>query len=826
MLGHYLTVALRNIVRYRLHTAVSVVVLTLGLTCFLAAYLVVSYLTSYDRDFPNADRSIVVFQAMHGPKFGLEWPSYPYSSVLLGEQLALDVPELAAVARYRPIGASVTVDGEQKPRLGIALAEPPFLSIFPFPTVAGDLGAALVGHNAIVTAGAARQMFGSSDAVGKTVTVTVSEGGSVDVTIAAVIADPPLNSNFNARGLWSRGFDLLLAWDAVESVSPLRASGWFNTALQTFALLPADRSLTVTDLDRRLAALVKKHVPDQGVEVHLNARPVSAIATGVMQSQLQGFQGSAWRVDIFTLLLAFAATVLIVSCLNFVNLATARAAGRAREVGVRKSVGAAAGQVVRQEMLQTAVVVTCSIALGLGAFAAVRGLVPNPWRLAFGIPWREPRLYVFLAALLAGVTLLAGAYPALVLARVRPLTALRLGTVRAGSSTLRTLLVGSQFALASFLVVAVVVLFSQRANLRETLLGRFSDQYVIVLPSRPGGNGDPNVLATELRKAVGIKGITGSAFPPWQFQGSRSRYSLSPGDDQPMITAEPGIVGYDYFDVLDIPLLAGRVFARERNDDVGGPAANLRTPSAAQVAVLDRNATRAFGWTQPADAIGKTIYGNNGNPAAATEVIGVVESVPIAVRDRGSDGIVYLLMPRLTAFTIVRVDKDEVKGAAAHIDDVFKSLSPTGTPPLRQFLDQAFESAYFTFDLVNRVFVALGAFAIAIAAVGLFGMASYMTSRRTREIGLRKTQGATSRQILELLLWDFSKPVLVANLVVWPFAFYAAERYLDNFAQRMTLGPWPFFVALLATLLVACLAVGSRVLRASRLRPTEALREE
>ena len=134
MLGHYLAVALRNIVRYRLHTAVSVVVLTLGLTCFLAAYLVVSYLTSYDRDFPNTDRSIVVFQAMHGPKFGLEWPSYPYSSVLLGEQLALDVPELAAVARYRPIGASVTVDGEQKPRLSIALAEPKFLSIFPFPT--------------------------------------------------------------------------------------------------------------------------------------------------------------------------------------------------------------------------------------------------------------------------------------------------------------------------------------------------------------------------------------------------------------------------------------------------------------------------------------------------------------------------------------------------------------------------------------------------------------------------------------------------------------------------------------------------------------------
>jgi putative ABC transport system permease protein len=207
-------------------------------------------------------------------------------------------------------------------------------------------------------------------------------------------------------------------------------------------------------------------------------------------------------------------------------------------------------------------------------------------------------------------------------------------------------------------------------------------------------------------------------------------------------------------------------------------------------------------------------------------VIGVVETVPIAIRDRGSDGIVYRLAPQNAALTIVRVAKDDVKAATTHIDDVFKTLTSTRPLPTRMFLDQAFEVAYSTFDLINRVFVALGAFAIAIAAVGLFGMASYMTSRRTREIGLRKSQGATSRQILKLLLWDFSKPVLVANLVVWPFAVFAAERYLGTFAQRMTLGPWPFFAALLATLLVALAAVGGQVLRAARLRPTDALREE
>jgi putative ABC transport system permease protein len=818
MLGHYLTVALRNFARYRLHTAVSVVVLTLGLTCFIAGYLVVGYLRSYDRHFPTADRSVVVFQGMHGPKIGFDWPSYPYSSVLLAEQLALDVPELQAVARYRSIGASVSVDGEQKPRIGVALAEPQFLSIFPFETVAGDLGAALVGHNAIITASAAHALFGGASAVGKTVTVT--ERGPIDATIVAVIADQPVNSTFSPRGWMStNGFGLLLSWESFEAP----ASGWFNTAVATFALLPADGSMTAAELDRRLVKLVKNHVPDQGIDVYLNARPVSAIATGLLQSQLQGFQGSAWRVDFFSVLLAFAATVLVISCVNFVNLATARAAGRAREVGVRKAVGAAAGQVMRQEMVQTSLAVLFSIALALAAFAALATLIPIPYRLAFEIPWRERKLYAFLAVLFVAVTVLAGSYSSLVLARVRPLTALRLGTMRTGSSALRMLLVGSQFALASFLIVAVVVLFSQRADLRETLLGRFTDQYVFVWPVTPGGI-DPEVLATELRKGPGIRGVTRFGFAPWQFQGSRPRYSSSPGEDQPMVTTEFGRVGYDYFEVMDIPLLAGRVFARDRNDETGSsPQAGVR--STPQAAVLDREAAHAFGWLDPADAIGKAVY-LNGDSAAASEVIGVVESVPIAIRDRGSDGIVYRLMPRGAGFTIVRVAKDEVKAAAAHIDDVFETLSSTRSPPSRMFLDQAFETAYFTFDLINRVFVALGAFAIAIAAVGLFGMASYMTSRRTREIGLRKTQGATSRQILELLLWDFSKPVLVANLVVGPFALFAAERYLDSFAQRMTLGPWPFFVALLATLLVAFAAVASRVLRAARLRPTEALREE
>jgi putative ABC transport system permease protein len=185
-----------------------------------------------------------------------------------------------------------------------------------------------------------------------------------------------------------------------------------------------------------------------------------------------------------------------------------------------------------------------------------------------------------------------------------------------------------------------------------------------------------------------------------------------------------------------------------------------------------------------------------------------------------------MLFPSASALTNLRIGKYQLQTALEHIDAVFKARSSTGAGRPRIFLDDAFETAYRAFALINNVFVALGAFAIAIAAVGLFGMASYITSRRTREIGLRKTQGASSRQILALLLLSFAKPVLIANLIVWPFAFVAAQRYLDGFAQRMTLTPWPFLAALLATLLVACAAVSGRVLRAARLRPTDALRDE
>lgn len=779
----------------------------------------------YDRHFANVDRTYIIGQSVRAESQGIDMPFGVYSALNLGEQLRLDVPELAAVARRQLALLPVSVDGQTAGR-AISYVEAPFFDIFDFVTLAGDVHAAQP-RSAVLTRRTAQQMFGESAAVGRTITLNGAQ--PVDVTVAAVIDDVPTASHLARGSLFSSGFDLLVSWDVSELIGKVPfIESWGNTPVITYALLPADGSLTVAQLDERFPGIIERHVPETMrafAKIGFRAQPVSSVAATTLQRQFEGANGTPWRIDALGALLIFAAAILGIACLNFVNLATAQSAGRALEIGTRKAVGAAASQVIRQELAQTAILVAAATALALAAISPMAKLLTGAWPMAFAMPWSEPRFWIFLAALLAGVTLAAGLYPAFAVARIRPTAALRLGAARAGPKALRMVLVGAQFATASFLVVLVVVLLAQRNDLRETLLGRFPDPYAMFRLAPPGLVPDHEVLAREIARGSGVKGATYSFIPPWTAAGPRAQVSRAIEEQAPRLTLDYQAAGYDYFDLLDIPLVAGRTFERERADDVAP-----RTPDAFRarqgkpvVAVLDRTATRALGWANPADAVGQIFYQSGNSP---TEIIGVVESVTMQIRTRDSAGAMFVVDPTISNSWLVRLDKNSVAAAQAHIRDTVRALAPGRPPVAITLLDQAFESAYWTFAVMNRVLGALAAFAIAIAAVGLFGMASYMTQRRTREIGVRKTQGASSGAIVRLLLSEFSRPVVVANIVAWPFAVIAANAYLAAFTKRIALGPLPFAFALLATLALAWLAVGARVWRAASLNPARALRHE
>jgi putative ABC transport system permease protein len=360
----------------------------------------------------------------------------------------------------------------------------------------------------------------------------------------------------------------------------------------------------------------------------------------------------------------------------------------------------------------------------------------------------------------------------------------------------------------------------QAAALRTNLLGRFVDQYIVFPPVfRLSGSINLDVLTTELERYPGVR-VTASNLYPWQPTGGAQARLRRDAGESDGVPADNLAVAHDFFGVMDIRVVAGRVFSRDRADD-RFPSRGAASPTVPVSAVLDSVAARQLGWSNPAEAIGQVIYGA-GPPA---QIIGVVENTPLSYRSRGSGATVYFLAPQFAFTTYVRVDGSRIEESLAHVNRVVRALAPDRTTP-HMFLDEAFEEAYRPWTVMGRISTGVALFASTIAAVGLFGMASFMTRRRTREIGVRKSQGASTISILRLLWWDFSKPVLLAYSFVVPIGYIATRSYLDLFVTRMDLTPLPFIYALLLSLGVAWVAVGSHVILAARVNPAVALRHE
>lgn len=822
MLSLDFTAALRRIFHDRLHSILGVVSLGLGIAAFIASHLFSSHLQHYDEGFTNANRAYVIAQSVEIPNAGVSLHGYT-SSIRLAEQLRISFPELAAITRYVWSRVSITAGAESSSRM-IAYVDPEFFEIFDFHPIAGDLRTAISTPGSIVlTARTANALFGRTDVVGKTLTLTSLGRG--DVTVTAVIANLPEASHLSAESLAAIGFEALASWDVYEAVGKRPgADNWVALPAVTYALLPASGMFTVKDLAARLPEVVVHNIPQEGLSVALEPRPISSVAMQALQLEVQGFHGALARIDVFDALAGLTSLLLWIACLNFVNLATAQSIGRATSVAVRRILGASSAQIIRQDLIQTGVLVTAATVLALAAITPISRLLTGPWVTPFSVPWMDGRFWWFLGTLLLAVTLLAGLYPAVILTRIRPTRALRVGLARAGTSSYRAIFVGMQFAAASFLTAVVFVVFAQQHELRAALLDRFTDPYVgLDLGRLPV---DPNVAITELARGSGIKGATAMSDAPWGVRiGSERRLARLPKEGSVQVKTEDRPVGYDFFDVMSVPVLAGRTFSWDRADDL---MPSTREEFAAHrgqplTIVLDRTATRALGWSDPRDAVGATLESPN---MPAFQVIGVVEDAPLGLRSNGNVGTSYVANPRQSRFILLRVDKNAVAGAIEHVNSVIASLAGDRASQVQpMFLDELFDNAYRSFAVIGGVVTSLALFALAIAAIGLFSMASYLTRTRTRELGIRKTQGASQTSIVRLLLWDFSRPVVIANIAAWPLGLYVAGRYLDVFAQRISLTSAPFLLALMSTILVAWVAVASFALRAARQNPARALRE-
>jgi putative ABC transport system permease protein len=839
MFKHYLTTALRNFRRSPYVTAINVFGLALGLACFISAYSAVTYLRSGDRHFVNADRIYAIAQRQTSAQSDLDTGMRPVTAPMVAKYIRADFPELEAVVRATRMPPIATAVDGRATFVRAAATEADFLRMFDFQFVAGGgMDALRSPRSAVLTKDTAVRLFGTHNAVGRTMLLS----DAVGVTVTGVIEEPRQPSHMGQSAISAFGFEMLLSWDVYrelsqrrsgrdpESIPEVEAWGW--TAHLTYVMLPKDGSLSRDSFNDRLRTFSTRYVPPERAKsqkYEFRAFSLSELWISALDGSRRGRGLSA--VAQMTLL---SVLILFTACVNYANLATAQMATRAREIGLRKVTGAKGRSIVAQFLLEVAL---CAASALLIALLFVIALAPMMHSIS-GIDFIEPlqrefRLWGLIATVLTVVILTAGSYPAIVASRLRPAQAIRGGRIAGTPAFVPKLLVGIQFGATSLLLIAAIVVHAQHRDMRERALGESGDPIVAIHNNLAASNITFQTLQTELLRSPHIESVAAIDVQPWS---GVNTFALTRTQDAAEQVVPPLLyaVTNDFFSTFDVPLLAGRTFDVDLADDVfpgtmPGAMAGLGGEKTYNV-VIDRRLAAQLGWSNPQDAVNQRIYfplSRIGKTDQPVRIAGVVEHKPLSLTTPDANANLFYFLPDAAGFqeVMVRISPTHASEALTDIDATWTKLSPN-IPLTRQFVDEVFEKHYATFSRVNVMVGVLTALALTISTLGLFGMALFVATRRRHEIGLRKTIGARTSQIIVLLLRDFSKPVVIANLVVWPLAYIAMQTYLSVFVHRISLTPLPFVGSLLISLCIAWLAVGGQTIRAARMNPATVLRYE
>jgi putative ABC transport system permease protein len=825
MLEHYIIQALRGFWRFRVTAGVNLLGLVLAVVCFVASYLYIDSLVRSDLQFTKASRTYVLTQELRKSGGETVIPAFPSTAPPVAAYLRADFPRLETVARAVNLRTQSAVVDERKTDVNTVAVDPEFLQIFDFDFKAWESAAALTSaHSAIITERTAERLFGKGQALGRRVLLQ----NQVDVTVTGVIAPVPEPSHMTEGN--ALPFDILIPMQLLKELRTSAGIGvtidpddqnWGNDVLFTYVTFPADGSFTPREFIAQLPAFAERRAngPAATFTSVFGAVPVSHLLLSVYDAL---YGGNALSIP--TMIFALDALILAIACINYANLAVAIAATRAKELGVRKVLGATRLHLMRQCLVEAGLLGVTAVALVVVLAALVIEPVNRALQTNFTFAsLLMPQLWLMVAGLIAAISFMGGVYPAVALSLVRPADALRAGKVKAGPRFVPTILVGVQFAAASFLLVVALVMAHQNGMLKEHALQPGRDP-VVVLENNLNELGISfDTLRSELLRNPDILAVGAATRPPWQ--DGAAHVTLARGAEAGAARQATILnpIGYHFFDVLGLKLLAGRLLDHEHGDEVN--LFESQPPGKDAKMVIDRALAAALGWNDPNEAIDKVIYLVGQGGQTPLHIVGVVESGYPRLTGPNTVSDSYTLSPPMAGVPLIRISPQHVTAAVRHIDTTWDRLAPK-IQIRREFMDALFDSAYSNYSRINSVLNGLSAFAFLIAIMGLCGLAVHVTNRRQREIGIRKTLGATVHGVVTMLLIDFAKPVLIANLVAWPFAWFVGHRYIDRFTLQTEITAWPFLLSLVVTVAVAWASVAVQALRAATVKPATVLYSE
>jgi len=812
MFRNYVKIALRNIAGNPLFSLINIIGLAIGLACCIIITVFVSYEVSYDKHWKDADRIYRVTRDFFGNDLRLAAVAPP-----IGPLLAEDFPEIEDITRiFRAPGMSIRLDDTRLREENMVIADGNVFDFFDLEFTSGDPGTALAAPtNIVLSERAADRYFGSEDPMGKTLNIM----GTADLTVTGIFRDLPNNTHM--------AFELVSSIQVIPVVMGADAlENWGSNNYFTYLRLPAgyDPERLSTRFDD---FLVKHRGEDAPSGTALGLQKLTEIHLTSNRDAEWRSNGSTAVVYTFS---AVALVVLLIACVNFMNLTTARSTQRAKEVGIRKVVGAMRSQVTLQflgeSVLLTAFAMLLAVALVEVTLPAFGAFLEKP--LAFSLA--DP---LTLSTLLAGtiiVGLFAGSYPAFYLSRFRPVDILKGSASGSGSGTLRRALVVFQFATSIALLIATGIVIAQMHYARTMDLGFdrernivhglpfFSDFWEIYEPFRAELEAHPDIESVVYSSRVpSMQNLDGSGYVP---EGVQITNDSVQGLSDIKVDAH-------WFEHYGIEFLAGRPF---RTNEMRIEIPTEEKPVTKGWAILNESAARRFGWT-PEEAIGKVLRQPTRREMdrfVNREIVGVIPDIYFSSLHDERKATVYAEPNGNYSRNIsIKLAPGDPSAAIRQIETTWQKLVPD-QPIDWQFLDDSFDGRYRAEQKQAQMFAVFSAFAIFVATLGLFGLASFTTERRTKEIGIRKVMGASVADIVLLLTSDFTKLVLLANLIAWPVAWYFMNQWLTRFAYKAPLGEWAwvFVAAAVAALAAAWITIALQAGRAATSRPVLALRYE
>ncbi len=782
MFLNYLKIAFRNLFQHKFYTIVNIFGLAFGLSISIIIGTWIWQTFNHDTFHENYDRIYRVYESQH-----YEGRDVFYTTATpgpLAKTLEEDFPEIekaiavANIYQKYPVRQGDTVFMERS----IICADEGLFDIFTFNFVEGNPETALhEPKTAVLTQSSARKYFGDQNPLGK----ALNFNNEIEIKVVGVVEDMPDNAMYNV--------DIILPFESVKDLSQSILDDWAYNSFQTYVLLSPEAD--PTQVESKITGVIKQHNENSACMLHL---------LHISRIDLYNLDGSELKMQYIRIFGIIATFIILIACINFMNLSTARSTLRAREVGLRKVAGAKKIQLIGQFYIESYLTVVIALVFALVLASLFLYLFNQRSGFTMESPYHYPLFIPVLLLFTLVVGALSGIYPALALSSFKPVVTLKGSRLQSGKSLLRKLLVVLQFTLSIGLIISTLVIYRQIRFLQHKDLG-YDKENVIIAELPKGGADLIDLLRQKLGEDPGVQAVSAGSDTPSNVGSSTSSVNWEGKPENETFLINIALYDYDFFKTFGINMVSGREFEPGHGEEV-------------YEYVINESMAKLVGYDHP---VGERIdlWGMDGT------IVGVCRDFIFNGFQYKVEPAIFIRIPQYFTRCFIRLAPGDQTATIERIKNVWNEISPD-FPFEMQYFDQQLNYFFRSTVAIGKLFMIFTIIAVVISCLGLFGLASFLTVQRTKEIGIRKTLGASIGNVIVLLGMDFIKWVIIGNVIAIPLAWLAMRGWLSNYAYHTELHPLIFIAASLLSLMIAALTVTWQSVAVARMNPVKTLKYE